>query len=493
MNTLSDGNLRVDEYKISGLRKVNILLGKNGVGKSTLLRKIQGAYQHADPTQLLTTSYITPERGGVLLYEPGIDHNIRSNPRWIPQERRKNQTLNFRQQTVAQFRDLQSILAQELEQLVENDGAPDKSKLFKRYVEKINTLLDQIEIRPDRKIFSIYKKGTDDLIDASQISSGESELIALAIEALVFLKEEDFNRPKVLLLDEPDVHLHPDLQVRFMCFLLNLADEGNFSIIIATHSTAILGATENFGGVTVAFCKSGQRDIEFEDIKGTYRKILPVFGAHPLSNIFNEAPILLVEGEDDERVWQTAVRRSRGTLTIYPCSVDGVPNMAEYERDVVKIMGSVYDNAKGYSIRDKDDTDGVDPSDEGPLIRFKLKCRAIENLMLTDEVLSTTNVGSWDALEKRIEAWIKARPEHPHAETMSAFASSGYDRQNFDLKNIRNILVAESGETKPWEILVGSTIASLIWCDETSFVVNNSIFTYLGEKLTKHLLPKSSD
>ena len=50
-----------------------------------------------------------------------------------------------------------------------------------------------------------------------------------------------------------------------------------------------------------------QKEIDFKVISVVYRKVLPVFGAHPLSNIFNEAPILLVEGEDDERIWRAAM------------------------------------------------------------------------------------------------------------------------------------------------------------------------------------------
>jgi predicted ATP-dependent endonuclease of OLD family len=45
----------------------------------------------------------------------------------------------------------------------------------------------------------------------------------------------------LLLLDEPDVHLHPDLQSRLVKFLVKLIDEFDFDILMATHSTSILG------------------------------------------------------------------------------------------------------------------------------------------------------------------------------------------------------------------------------------------------------------
>jgi predicted ATP-dependent endonuclease of OLD family len=66
--------------------------------------------------------------------------------------------------------------------------------------------------RSDRGFKIFNKDGSE--VSEDQVSSGEAELIALAIEVLVFSRDSRSNR--VLLLDEPDVHLHPDLQQRFV-------------------------------------------------------------------------------------------------------------------------------------------------------------------------------------------------------------------------------------------------------------------------------------
>jgi hypothetical protein len=62
-----------------------------------------------------------------------------------------------------------------------------------------------------------------------------------------------------------------------------------------------------------------QKELGFIPINKTLQDVLPVFGAHPLSNIFNQGPIMLVEGEDDERIWQTAIRSSNGKINTWPC------------------------------------------------------------------------------------------------------------------------------------------------------------------------------
>ena len=189
-----------------------------------------------------------------------------------------------------------------------------------------------------------------------------------------------------MFLDEPDVHLHPDLQVRLSRFIQNLVAQKKAIVILATHSTAFLGALSDFNDTHIEFLNSGQKKLNFKKISEEYRKILPIFGAHPLSNIFNQIPIFLVEGEDDERIWQQAIRSSNGKLKIYPCFADGIGNMKKFEKDIQQIISCVYENAKAYSLRDRDDgNENINDLDK--IVRLKLACRASENLLLTDEVL----------------------------------------------------------------------------------------------------------
>ena len=132
--------------------------------------------------------------------------------------------------------------------------------------------------------------------------------------------------------------------------------------------------------------RRGEQEIVFKVVSDVDRAILPVFGAHPLSNVFNQAPILLIEGEDDERVWQQVVRSSQGRVRIHPCVVDGVDNLAEHENETRELIEAVYDDAKGFSLRDRDFQPEL-IEDVGPIIRMRLSCRAAENLMLSDDAL----------------------------------------------------------------------------------------------------------
>lgn len=378
------------------------------------------------------------------------------------------------------FRRLETLV---LRQIEKDPGLrADPAFTFDSVVGAVNGLLDNVEMRREGVTFRLYTKGTNDLLTSQNLNSGESELISLAIECLVFEKECVPGKINILFLDEPDVHLHPDLQARFGRFLKEQLK--NSRVVIATHSTAFLGAFTDYGDVSVAFMRKGDKTFTFEAITEVYRRVLPVFGAHPLSNLFNEAPILLVEGEDDERIWQHAVRTSRGRIKVYPCAVDSVQDLKHYEKEVQKILSAVYDKPRAYSCRDGDGI--VDPiTDLPPVIRFRLNCRAAENLILTDDVLGSFGM-TWDALKQKMEDWLNKNPGHSHFSAMEEFKNTGFLRKDFDIKEIRNDIMGIVGSSKSWEIAVGKAIASIRIAENPS---EDSLQTYLGEKLIGALFP----
>ena len=157
--------------------RFTVLIGKNGSGKSTLLRALN-AYDRPN------VKYVSPERGGTLKYDPNVDNNISANIEWLKTTRQANRFEQFRQQSAAQFRNLETAVLREIEQKPEKRA--DVTYTFGAILEQINGLLPAIKmVRNDRAGFSIQTKAGNP-VDEEHISSGESELIALAIEVLVF-------------------------------------------------------------------------------------------------------------------------------------------------------------------------------------------------------------------------------------------------------------------------------------------------------------------
>lgn len=462
--------------------KLNIILGKNGSGKSRLLRQMD---QDLSPTENCIR-YVTPERGGKLRYEGNIDTNRANDPNWLGNARRTNRFDQFRQSSVSEFKSLETMVLRR----IEKDEAIRASGLtFDTDLEKINSVLDNVKLtRQESSSFKILRKADETDAHPAQISSGESELINLAIEILSFsylCRTEKFagKDNNWLLLDEPDVHLHPDLQNRLMTLLAEALDGVNARALIATHSTSILGSLVSLDADTrLTLLPSADTNVAFRPASAGMEAILPIFGAHPLSNIFNQRPPLIVEGEDDERIWQACVRRSTGRVSVFPCVAGDIQSLNEYEVAACELIGSVYENARAYSLRDRDD-DPYDINDMGPVVRAKTQCRSAENLMLSDDALAELGT-DWPTLKATLEQWIDTSQEHQCRSDMGAFQNSGWDRANFNLKPLRMLIAGLSGSSKPWEVAVGQAIARL---NEHRFHGATSMQTFLGPKIVEEL------
>jgi ABC-type multidrug transport system ATPase subunit len=471
------------QFSLTGLSKINILLGKNGCGKSTLLKKVENrlAQQNAGDV-----NYVTPERGGNLRFEAGVEQNLMTGGDWAKNQKGQNQWSQFKNYSVAQYRRLETLALREIE--TDQQIRANFAHTFNSVIEKINNLLTNIKIvRTAKGDFELFTTAGNVKVEPHAISSGESELISLAIECLTFEKSCVSQRQNVLLIDEPDVHLHPDLQAKFITFLKGLVTTNKFSVIIATHSTAILGALIDYSDARFAILTNGSTNADFKQIDEKYKTVLPIFGAHPLSNLFSQSPIMLVEGEDEERIFQQIIRSSNGQLKLYPCSVGGVGNLPDFETSVIEILTGVYDNAIGYSLRDRDEGDEV-IQDTPPLIRFKTSCRASENLIVSDEVLDTMSI-TWNDLEAEIEKWLIAFAGHVKHGDMTAFKASGYARKTFDLKEVRNIIIGLTGYAKPWEFAVGQTISKVVRGQTPKDFSDNKVCNFLGPKLANMLRP----
>ena len=121
--------------------------------------------------------------------------------------------------------------------------------------EKYNRLCEKLKKHFDFDIGNIdFKENNDLYVHANFLekvgqkklsldlsSSGSGFLQALQILTPIYRFSKD---SKIVLLDEPDSHLHPNLQRTIAYVLQEIAEEENLQIIISTHSTAIIKEVE---------------------------------------------------------------------------------------------------------------------------------------------------------------------------------------------------------------------------------------------------------
>ncbi len=109
----------------------------------------------------------------------------------------------------------------------------------------------------------------------------------------------------IVLLDEPELGLHPDLQRRFIEYLHKLAIAKNLQIFIGSYSQVILNYAETINFYRVLNNK-GTREIIPVD-KEAVHTVLSDLGIRP-SDLFNQDICLLVEGASEVVYFEHVIR-----------------------------------------------------------------------------------------------------------------------------------------------------------------------------------------
>ncbi len=124
---------------------------------------------------------------------------------------------------------------------------------------------------PDRSIEVRFNPEQDEHIHASIISNGAILPIDAAgtgvLQAVQILAYINWSQPKLLILDEPDAHLHPNNQRRLADVLVDLAEERSFQVVLSTHSRHILDALRNDS--KIHWIRTGVRvpDEQYSDVE----------------------------------------------------------------------------------------------------------------------------------------------------------------------------------------------------------------------------------
>lgn len=466
--------------KIENPSRLNIIVGRNGSGKSRFLREISKLRD--DPNHLVR--YISPERGGPFEHEPGVESAIRSDNNWLEKSRSTNQSSSFKQVSAFRIKELAMLFAVRIES--DNELRKDLDKTFvSEQLSKINRMLSNVIINREgaQEFFLTNHDGVK--IKSEGLSSGESEILSMSVEILHFFAHCKPEKINILLLDEPDAHLHPDLQARLARFLIREIDDllpeikSKVFICIATHSTPLICELSNYSECTIGTKNFESTTISQSAISKNMKKMAPFFG-HPLSKIISNDIPLIIEGEDDERIWQQASRTAKGRLKIFPILAEGTSQQTSLENDCDSLMRSIYDDPLAISIRDGDGSDEK-LQKIGCVIRFRLQCYAAENLLLTDDVLKSFGI-DWIEFKYRTNSWCKANSDHKYTNELIRLIDSDTRLRNNKIKNIRQLIPAILESKKPWEVHVGQTLGRI---DNSSGSNSHSLVEYVGENALK--------
>lgn len=227
-------------------RKVNILSGINGVGKSTILNKliksvgvagditnhlIKGVHIKAFPADAthirfdVIRSFDRPLLNADMLSEVGA--NLVTELDW--------QLFKLQRK----FLDYQVNIGNRIIAALQS-GEPDaavKAQQLSEPKKKFQDLIDDLFSDTGKKIIrtenEIRFTQIGETLHPYQLSSGEKQMLVILLTVLI----ED-NLPYVLFMDEPEVSLHIEWQKRLIDLILDL--NPNVQIILTTHSPAVI-------------------------------------------------------------------------------------------------------------------------------------------------------------------------------------------------------------------------------------------------------------
>ncbi len=436
-------------WKLSNLSDITVFVGKNGSGKSLLMR----AWRDKSPDEV---HYIVPERTGDLEFQPTYMLDEQSGVTRRGQSAR-NFNPDYRKRILGR---IQTFF---MKRGNFRDGvAPGSPAVIE---EMLHVLLPDFNVslvgagNPPYQIHRLVDNSLIGQID--QLSSGEAQLITIGLDALTIASMWEIESPqsRILLIDEPDAHIHPDLQARFADFLLRLVNQYKLQIAVATHSMSLLTALNQFGNTKTAniFLSRGMNTYKAEIPTEITREIAACLGGHVLMGPLFGSPLLLVEGDDDYRIWGQVPRHHIVSVAVIPCS--GADEVKRYQTKLEQVFTALsepHQSPIGFALLDGDkELPMPHPQNRQVFVKFlKLNCHESENLYLTDEVLGSIG-HNWDTACIAIEELEK----EVAVEKAAALALVRTDRRQGDLKGLIEIVSHKLDSQKvPWTIRVSSVI-----------------------------------
>lgn len=477
--------LKVNELKgqaahLKNLNNINVVMGRNGAGKSRFLRDIEASI--SSNKQSFYIKYVSPERAGSFKRNGNILTNMSDDPEWLRNTRAMNQASDFKAASAMLFREAETIYLRRLASTPEI--RMDSARNFETdRLSKINQLLTNISLEMGNSDFEFRSLADGSIVSPSEISSGESEVVALAAEILYFFDTIEPTKFNVLLLDEPDVHLHPDLQARLGKLIIAMLDEfkkysDSIAICISTHSSPLVCSLADSHYVSIGTKSFSVDVVELKPTSAELRKAAPFFG-HPLSLSLNEDAALILEGEDDERVWQQAARTSQGRIKVFPVLAGSVDQQSDLETFCVELLSTLYDNPVAFSLRDGDGVINKPLEHLQSIKRYRLQCYAIENTILTDPCLALMKT-NWDGFVAAAGEWVSKNKNHPDKRLIEEVLQSSDRMRHRKIKKIRQLIPSVLDCKKPWEVIVGQAIGSLTKEDLKNC---NMLINFLGAEL----------
>ncbi|MGW0074302.1 ATP-dependent nuclease [Streptomyces cellulosae] len=194
-------------------------------------------------------------------------------------------------------------------------------------------------------------------------------------EALRLVLDYEFEKPQVLLVEEPEVHLHPALETALMQYLRSVSEK--CQVFLTTHSTNFLdvGALKNVYMVS----KAPETTVQLLNVSEAEEAIPQELGIR-LSSLFMYDRLVFVEGPSDEqllRIFAESLGVSFSQASVGFVTTGGARNFTHYATaSTLSFLGKR--NVRTVFLLDRDERNSHD------LEKLRERIDGISELMVLD-------------------------------------------------------------------------------------------------------------
>lgn len=181
---------------------------------------------------------------------------------------------------------------------------------------------------------AIQEDAFSERFNAEDISAGSKEILTLITQ--IYLSEEETD---LLLIEEPELHLHPEAEQEVFDIITDIADADGPQVLISTHSDVFVNQSEanniirveREGVTTLRRVKQGEIDQELADL------------GYSKSGLLQSDAVVFVEGLSDKLIlsqWAATLGLDIESEGISIVELEGEGNVETHGRSLVKLLHS---------------------------------------------------------------------------------------------------------------------------------------------------------
>lgn len=283
---LSAKNIFTNEICFTLYSGLTFFIGANGTGKTQTLKSLRDYFRNNHKTEKVR--YLSSNRLGIM-----------------EQYRSRVNQYGYSPNDYT-FGDIETKTHRLLIETATGDffTMDEKKDVYIKVAERLSVLFHrQIFLRWDSGNMKAYFERTNENKEYPVVSEASGLVNVISILAALFDEEID-----ILLIDEPEVSLHPQIQSYLLKEIKKASNSGK-TIIISTHSSEILSLSHASDFCNFIFFEEDAPPIqikpEAEELKNTKLQALLVRMGQTYRNAFFAKRILLIEGASDLIICRT--------------------------------------------------------------------------------------------------------------------------------------------------------------------------------------------